>query len=352
MKKALIIVFFHTILVNFAFTQTTAKNGLGYHSVSVDRGFIIPHHEDMYHLYKPVHSLQYAYLLPLKNTSSRLGALIYSADLGSSILGKAFALGLNMEKSWVPSSKNKVLLGFAMGLGMVTNPYDVGTNDQNRAIGSMGNAFGQLYVVGSHAVSKSLSIGFGLRFSHFSNGAWKAPNLGINIPSVSLGLSKGISAKSIDQSDFMYKSWRGFGSIRTGRKSLDIDDSRAFWVPVIEVGAIHGISKNGNLRLALSTHADPFYRFEKFETLKPFSFSNGMDIGLSAGYHQSFGRWGMLFDLGWYLYKPNPGYKTPYFEALGITYSWNKNIMAMARLKANKTTADLIEWGLVYTFDQ
>ena len=56
----------------------------------------------------------------------------------------------------------------------------------------------------------------------------------------------------------------------------------------------------------------------------------------------------MLFDLGWYLYKPDWGYKTPYFEALGISYRLNKNFTILGRLKANKTTADLIEMGLVY----
>jgi hypothetical protein len=56
----------------------------------------------------------------------------------------------------------------------------------------------------------------------------------------------------------------------------------------------------------------------------------------------------MLFDLGWYLYKPNRGYKTPYFEALGISYQFNAHWTGIGRLKANKTTADLIEWGVVY----
>jgi len=351
MKKAFSIVFFHLLFIVSAFTQTIETIGLSHHSVTFDRGFIIPHHEDMYHLYKPVHSLQYQYLLPINNSSTRLGALLYGADLGSSILGKGYALGLNMEKYWRPTKKNELSIGFAMGLGIVTNPYDVKTNDQNRAIGSMGNAFGQLYVIGSHTVSKSLCINLGLRFSHFSNGAWKAPNLGINIPSVSIGMSKKIRVPPIEQSELKREYWCPFTSLRLGRKSLDIDDSRAFWVPVIELGAARSISKTANLRMAIATHADPFYRFEKFETMKPFSISKGIDIGLSVGYHQYFGKWGMLFDLGWYLYKPNPGYKTPYFEALGITYYCNSNIMAMARLKANKTTADLIEWGFVYSFN-
>lgn len=323
-----------------------------YHRISVDRGFVIPHHDDMYHLYRRVVSFQHQYLRSFDDPRKRLGVMTYIADLGTPTLGMGISVSLNVESQLLLRKKNaNMRVGFAMGLGFISNPYEVTSNPTNRAIGSSGNAFGQLYLEHSQPLTKSISMHLGLRFSHFSNGAWKAPNLGINIPSLSMGLSKQISANTLSLGEISSRLWNPFVSLRTGRKSIDIDDSRGFWIPVVEFGMDRRISSNASLRMAIAAHADPFYRFEKFKELPDFSFKNGTDAGLSIGYHQRFGSWGMLFDLGWYLYKPNWNYKTPYFEALGITYELNKHATIIARLKANKTTADLIELGLVYYFN-
>ena len=50
---------------------------LGDHRVSFDRGFVIPHHDDMYHLYQPVRSLQYQYLRSFLDSRKKLGLLAY-----------------------------------------------------------------------------------------------------------------------------------------------------------------------------------------------------------------------------------------------------------------------------------
>jgi hypothetical protein len=321
---------------------------LGHHRVSYDRGFIIPHHDDMYHLYQPVMSLQYQYLRSFVDSQKRLGLMAYAAHLGSPTLGMGISLGLNIERQFFKIRNTHFRYRYAIGGDVVTQPYHVKSNPTNRAIGSYGNAFGQLYLEGSRRITSRLSMQLGLRFSHFSNGAWKAPNLGINIPSVSIGISKNISTPALVSREVASRLWNPFVSVRTGRKSLDIDDPRAYWVPVLEMGWDYRLSKHSSLRMAIATHADPFYRFKKFEKLEAFTPQNGLDAGISVGYHQRLGKWGMLFDLGWYLYKPNRGYKTPYFEALGISYHFNSHWTAIGRLKANKTTADLIEWGVVY----
>lgn len=336
-------------LKNQGLTITTRIPTWSFHRISIDRGFVIPHHDDMYHLYRPVVSFQHQYLRSFDDPRKRLGIMTYIAHLGTPTLGTGISFSLNVERQLLARKKNANLrIGFAMGLGLISNPYDVKSNLANRAIGSMGNAFGQIYLEHSQLLTQSIAMHLGLRLSHFSNGAWKAPNLGINIPSLSLGLSKQINAKALISGEVSSHRWNPFVSLRTGRKSIDIDDSRGFWVPVVELGVDRYLSSISSLRLAIVTHADPFYRFEKFEALPDFTLQNGIDAGLSVGYHQRFGNWGMLFDLGWYLYKPDWGYKTPYFEALGISYRLNKNFTILGRLKANKTTADLIEMGLVY----
>ncbi len=320
------------------------------HRISVDRGFVIPHHDDMYHLYQTTHSVEYQYLKSVSESNSRLGIAAYAAGLGSATLGWGASLGLNIEQTLYKAFKNNVYWGFIMGVGFISNPYDVVNNPRNRAIGTHANAFGQLYLGGSQKIYEGIYLDLNLRFSHFSNGAWKSPNLGINMPSVSLGISQKIQENPIITRKHLSAVWSPFVSLRIGGKSLDIDDTKLFLIPVVELGMSYSLSGSSRFRLALTAQADPFYRFQKFEPISPFTISNGVDLGISVGYHKRWGAWGMLADLGWYLYKPSRGFKTPYFEAMGLTYDINPNLTLIGRLKANKTTADLIEWGVVYHF--
>ncbi len=329
-------------------TTTEFKLQPSLHRISIDRGFIIPHHDDLYHLYQNTLSVQYQYLRNVLESNSKLGISAYAADLGSATLGWGASLGLNLEQVLYKASKVHAYWGFIMGIGYISNPYDVVNNSRNRAIGTHGNAFGQLYLGGSQKLYNGITLDLNLRFSHFSNGAWKAPNLGINMPTVSLGISKKIKTNPIITQPLQRAVWSPFGSLRLGGKSLDIDDTRLFLIPVMELGISYSMSGSARLRFALAAQADPFYRFQKFEPISPFTFSNGVDLGISVGYHKRWGAWGMLADLGWYVYKPSRGYKTPYFEALGMTYEVDRNFTLIGRLKANKTTADLIEWGVVY----
>jgi hypothetical protein len=349
MRKVGFLAFFLTVFP--ALAAQSLSDGTRVRRLSVDRGFVIPHHDDMYHLYRLTYSVQYQDLKTVADSKLRLGYMAYGADLGSQTLGYAAAAAVNVERSFGASRNGPLYMGFAMGWGWVSNPYEGTTNPSNRAIGSAGNAFGQLYLGGAYSITPSLRLHGDIRFSHFSNGALKAPNLGINMPSFSIGISQEIKAVNWVSGEFAERLWTPFVSLRAGRKSLDIDDPRAFWVPLIELGMGYRVGKSAQLRFTAAAHADPFYRFEKFEPLTRFTAANGMDMGVGIGYHQKFGPWGMLFDVGWYVYKPNRGYKTPYFEALGLSYDCSKRWTILSRLKANKTTADLIEFGLVHYWD-
>lgn len=346
MRKVGFLAFFLTVCQ--ALVSQPLSDSSRIRRLSADRGFVIPHQDDMYHLYRLTYSVQYQNLKSVSDSKLRLGYMVYGADLGSKTLGYAAAAAVNVERSFGVGPKSPLYVGFAMGWGLVSNPYEGTTNPSNRAIGSVGNAFGQLYLGGAYSITPTLQLHADLRFSHFSNGALKAPNLGINMPSVSVGISQEIKAVNWVSGEVSERHWVPFASLRSGRKSLDMDDPRGFWVPLLELGMGYRLGKSSQLRFTVAAHADPFYRFEKFEPLTPFSLANGMDMGVGVGYHHKFGPWGMLFDLGWYVYKPDWGYKTPYFEALGLSYDCSKRWTILGRLKANKTTADLIEFGLVH----
>ena len=82
------------------FVTLTAQQ---YQSVSLASGFIIPHHDDMYHLYRHQYSLSYQSSRFLKEQKDQLGYHCYVADLGSETLGWAAAVGAEFDKRFVTS---------------------------------------------------------------------------------------------------------------------------------------------------------------------------------------------------------------------------------------------------------
>ena len=320
-----------------------------YQAVSLASGFIIPHHDDMYHLYRHQYSLSYQSSKFLKEQKDQMGYHCYVADLGSKTLGWAAAVGAEFDKRFVTSQKWAISGAFTAGIGWVSNPYDSKNNPRNRAIGSYLNGYVRVGVKSRYILNQSTFVSAELQLSHFSNAAWTAPNLGVNIPSIGLSVGRILQKSNIQPIKWQKENkWTPFVSFRVGRKSLDIDDSRWFMHYTSELGLDYKLSETSSLRGAILVQSDPFYRFEKFQDLAPLASNNVVEVGLSVGYKAYWGKWNTFFDVGYYLYKPDKGYKTPYFEALGLGYRINEKWEPVLRLKANKTTADVMEWGVIY----
>lgn len=66
------------------------------------------------------------------------------------------------------------------GLNFISNPYDSVNNQINWSYSSYVNAFLALGIVANFQISNNQTIGARLAFNHFSNGAIKDPNLGVN----------------------------------------------------------------------------------------------------------------------------------------------------------------------------
>jgi len=79
---------------------------------------------------------------------------------------------------------------FGAGMGWVEKPFDQLTNYQNIAIGSHINSIVQFSIENNFQWDRA-SVKVGIGFTHFSNAAFSAPNLGINLPTLYTGLAFG-----------------------------------------------------------------------------------------------------------------------------------------------------------------
>jgi hypothetical protein len=326
--------------------------------VEVQQGFLFPHHADMSHMYSGYQSIEYKQLKTLKGFTHTVGkpakmgfhAGYYhfnSEYMGQGLaVGLAFAFPLNNY-----STKYYSNFGFVYGLGYISRPFDVQNNPMNRAIGSPINGYAQISLEGGIKINDYWSMGARLGMSHFSNGNAKAPNLGVNLPFISVSVSKSISyrASRVESGEVRVKRGMWFVSSRVGYKSVDVDDDRKMGVFVVEGGYSIGV-KQHVWKGSVSMHTDPIYRFEKFQEMEAFSLTNGVEGAAAVGYEKIFNDWKLCVDAGVYLFTPAKGYKTAYFERLGVSRRLSQHWEAMVKLRANKAVADVVEWGLVYNW--
>lgn len=122
------------------------------------------------------------------------GITLAAFPLGDERLGTAIGLYPYVNFPLLPPAPRSSLnIQLGWGLGWITNKFDPITNHKNTAIGSHLNACIHLRGLAMFRLSKNVYLETGIGLTHFSNGAFSLPNLGINIPSVNLGLHYRIS---------------------------------------------------------------------------------------------------------------------------------------------------------------
>lgn len=145
-----------------------------------------------------------------------LGKPQWSLDLSVETFGnnQVLGLGIGLLPSLHFALKRKKKVNYTMqlgyGLSYLTRPYDK-FNTENRITGSHLNF---MAILGFHVQLKHwdrLWLMPGLSISHYSNGGFANPNIGVNVPSVSLAVQwKRIQSKpvmDVPQTEEKIKRW-------------------------------------------------------------------------------------------------------------------------------------------------
>jgi len=159
-------------------------------------GFLVPHHVEMqifnahfpvfeFTVYKATYGntrWEYMYNYPL------IGISLWQSNLGNSrYFGHALAVYPYINFPLNSSKNNRINFRLGFGLGYIQKPFNRINNYKNIAIGSQLNASLSFYFEFRKHLTNKITLTTGIGFMHFSNGATKTPNYGINIPSVTLG---------------------------------------------------------------------------------------------------------------------------------------------------------------------
>jgi hypothetical protein len=323
-------------------------------------GFLLAHRSNMGHLAQQ-HAVASEFSYYYRPNSERLWCNAYrnpyyGFTLFAGTVGNADALGSYyggygfmsfpfIQKGFY-SFGGKVGIGFAYA----TKIYDAEENIYNLAIGSHVNALicmglESKFVFGANMMSLNFDM------THFSNGATKVPNLGINIPYVSVGYSRRIKEADKVPEDFVCEPYdpnfefgvMGLGSVKqvypiSGRNyavfGLNLIGRRYFNVKRGMEVSLDFISKQSTKDF----HADI-----------PKTQMDLLQLGGFVGYIIPIDRLHLVVGMGGYIrdkYRPDG----PFYHRLGVRYRFENGINFNLTLKSHWAKADYVEYGIGYTF--
>lgn len=101
-----------------------------------------------------------------------------------------------------------------IGLGFNLNPYDADSNPDNQFIGSEMNAYIHLGFKANYNLTPKLMAFTMFGLKHYSNGATKKPNAGINLAPISIGFRTNLGKQGSEfemKWNFLHLKSDGFG---------------------------------------------------------------------------------------------------------------------------------------------
>ena len=263
--------------------------------------------------------------------------------------GNGFALLIHETFKLVKTDFFEFNFRLGTGIGHFSDPYNAKENPKNLWISAPLNPSLHFCFETRYKLSSQYQLAFSGTFTHFSNGATMMPNLGVNFPSLNLGLRytphpDKIVFRSDTSTKPLKKNFFHF-SFAYGTKVLA--DYGTTYYPTYNISAQYGrrISKVSKAIIGLDGFRDLSLRGDSGVK------ASGVDInrlGLFAAHELVQGRLGFLTGLGYYLYNKTHR-DAPIYLRVGLRYHVHRNIFIGTILKTHYGQADCIEWNLGFT---
>lgn len=288
------------------------------------------------------------------NRYPHIGLGIFYGQTGSSrYLGHMAAIFPYVDYSLLGRRRFRVRYRLGLGLGWVEKPYNKATNNKNLMIGSHLNACIAMGLESEWAVTKRLYINGGLSFTHFSNGSMKLPNLGLNMPAVSLGVRYSLyPAPTIEKKEIPLFSKKisyyvyAFGALK---ETYPLEGPN-YVVVTGDFEAVREFAHSGRYGLGLNISHDAAMSVEVPDS-PTFEFDRSksrMQASIYGSYEHVIGNLTIPLQVGVYVFNKYP--INAIYQNIGLRYQLSNHLIAALQLKTHLGKADYIQWGLGYKF--
>lgn len=268
-------------------------------------------------------------------------------DLGDPRLGHSFIFTAFLQKYFGdPADRLQWSIRIAPGLSYSSIHYDSLDNPANTFISSAINGVMEGSLDAHYRLTAHWTVNAGIGITHYSNGAIKLPNAGYNIPSVHIGT---IYTPHPDRYQpeagtisTIHKRW-SFPVMYAGSvKSMDKETNELSYAWTVSGYAHYLLNHKSALTLGMDIFNNPTIpdRVDDPE-------ASVYRVGIHVGHDLMVGPTSVLFQVGYYMYRPVPVDESWYWR-LGFKHDISRHLFAGVFLKAHMGRADVIEWGLGY----
>ncbi len=269
-------------------------------------------------------------------------------------------------KSW-----EKWSLNFELGFGMAFNwnRHDLREKGYYYPIGSYGTVF---IDGGFHArvpLGNQFILSAGITYTHFSNGAVRLPNLGVNMVGGRLSLQyvfKKEPEKLKNEIPSYKKEWEWLGLLAPSMRQVGfeyMDENGDTLAKTFDYGILSfstTFNRQISYKVKLGAGADISYNASygadtvmvNGEPQKaPFLTKDKILIGLYPSFELVLGEISLIAQPGFYIYQKDvEGFETPTtYQRLGVKYHLWEHLIVGINIRAfNFSKADFIEWNIGY----
>ncbi len=282
-----------------------------------------------------------------------VGATIFGGSVGNNeILGTYWGSYGFIEFPFVHAPHYRFLGKLGAGMGFGTKVFDQETNPKNTAMSTHLNALLCVGIRNEWTFDRN-QISLGLDMTHFSNGASKVPNLGVNLPYLSLGYGRVLQHAFKDSVTQPYKNqfekWLFSLNFIGSMKEIFPTNGKKYPVLALSASARYFARPKVGFEGAFDIISKQAIIGYKPEIEK--SQWDLLQMGVFAGYLVPLDQFHFVIGMGLYLkdkYRPEDFV----YHRIGIRYSFTNGLNTQVVLKSHWARADYIEWGLGYTFNR
>lgn len=289
-----------------------------------------------------------------------IGLTLWYSPMGNfEEIGSSIALYPFINFPLVYDKKQSLNFRLGLGLGYLTNLFHRIDNYKNYAIGSHINVAGSVSVEYRRKLGRSVTISGGIGLTHFSNGATKTPNYGLNIITANVGISAFLRKPNPAYDQKILPQLYPFEF--DGRKDLDIefsftyahkDMTEQYGERFNVYGLYFNILKRVSYKSRFGGGVDFVYdesdkyimnwrgnnEVTKFQTIKP---------GISGIYELVVSKLSFMFNFGFYLYTKERSEGSVY-QRLTLKYYFINKMFAQIVLNTNWGRAEYVGFGIGY----
>lgn len=255
------------------------------------------------------------------------------------------------------------------GLAFNWNKHEPRENNYYYPIGTYSTVFIDGGLNATFHIGKRFDLTAALAYTHFSNGAIKLPNLGINMIGARVELRYIFTERPEIQKYEIpkyKKEWEYIALLAPSMREVAfeyVDDNGDTIAKALNYGIIsfstsfnrqisHKVKFGGGFDISYNTAYGAEVDWEDEEPVKkPFNPADKILIGVYPSFELVLGRMAIIAQPGFYVYQKDvSGFETPTtYQRIGLKYHfWDHLVLGLNLRAFNFSKADFIEWFVGY----